>query len=135
MPRASSPRPSSRSPGSTRRTIRSSSTRQCTGRWQLAAYHAASNRLFVTMHKGGKWTHKQAGDEVWVFDVAAKKRVHRLPLDHHSPTIAVSQDEKPLLFALTETAILTSYDATSFEKKAERTGLGISPWLLYVFGE
>jgi methylamine dehydrogenase heavy chain len=105
------------------------------GGWQLAAFHAASNRLFVTMHKGGKWTHKQAGDEVWVFDTVAKKRLHRLPLEHHSPTIAVSQDERPLLFALTETAILTSYDATTFEKKAERTGLGITPWLLYTFGE
>lgn len=105
------------------------------GGWQLAAFHAGSNRLFVAMHKGGKWTHKQAGDEVWVYDVAAKKRVHRLPLDHHSPTIAVSQDEKPLLFALTETAILMSYDATTWEKKAERASLGISPWLLYTFGE
>ncbi len=38
------------------------------GGWQNAAYHAPSNRLFVLMHEGGIWTHKQAGEEVWVFD-------------------------------------------------------------------
>ncbi|BCX17876.1 MAG: hypothetical protein KatS3mg117_1558 [Geminicoccaceae bacterium] len=105
------------------------------GGWQLAAFHAASNRLFVAMHKGGPWTHKQAGDEVWVYDVRSRQRLQRIPLAHHSPTIAVSQDEKPLLFALTETAILQVYDAVTYEKKTERSGIGISPWLLYTFGE
>ena len=63
------------------------------GGWQLAAYHAPTDRLFVLMHEGGQWTHKQAGTEVWVYDAASGKRVQRVPLEHpsisldgHAPT-------------------------------------------------
>ena len=105
------------------------------GGWQNAAYHAPSNRLFVLMHQGGPWTHKQAGEEVWVFDAASGERVHRLPLEHHSHSLTVSNDEQPLLFALTETASVQVYDATSWAHKGTKEGLGISPFLLYTFGE
>lgn len=105
------------------------------GGWQNAAYHAPSNRLFVLMHQGGRWTHKQAGEEVWVFDAGSGQRVHRLPLEHHSHSLTVSNDEQPLLFALTETASLQVYDATSYEHKGTKEGIGISPYLLYTFGE
>ncbi len=43
------------------------------GGWQLAAYHAPTDRLFVLMHEGGLWTHKQAGTEVWVYDAATRQ--------------------------------------------------------------
>ncbi len=105
------------------------------GGWQLAALHGGSGRLFVLMHEGGKWTHKQAGEEVWVFDTAAKKRIARHKLPHHSHSITVSQDASPLLFGITEKAQLWSMDATTGEVKAEREGVGISPYLLYTFGE
>lgn len=97
------------------------------GGLQLVTLHAASQRLFVVMHEGGPGTHKDAGPEVWSFDLDSKKRVARieppalaatflgqtLGLDPESfvatllrwvlPTdtihsIAVSQDETPLLF-------------------------------------
>lgn len=105
------------------------------GGWQLAAYHEPSNRLFVLMHEGGIWTHKQAGEEVWVFDAGTGQRVHRLPLEHHSHSITVSNDEQPLLFALTETASIQVYDATSWAHKGTKEGIGISPYVLYTFGE
>jgi methylamine dehydrogenase heavy chain len=34
------------------------------GGWQPFAVHSKSNRLFVMMHQGDRWTHKQAGTEV-----------------------------------------------------------------------
>ena len=105
------------------------------GGWQLAAYHAPSDRLFVLMHEGGIWTHKQAGEEVWVFDATSHERLERVPLEHHSHSLTVSTDEQPLLFALTETAAIQVYDATSFEHKGTKEGIGISPYLLYTFGE
>jgi len=105
------------------------------GGWQVAAYHPPSHRLFVLMHQGGRWTHKKAGEEVWVYDVASKTRVHRLPLGHHSHSLTVSNDDRPLLFALTETAALQVYDATSYAHKGTKEGIGISPYLLYTFGE
>ena len=49
--------------------------------------------------------------------------------------MTVSQDDQPLLFALTETAMMQVYDATSFEHKGTKEGIGISPYLLYTFGE
>lgn len=105
------------------------------GGWQLAAYHAATDRLFVLMHEGDRWTHKHAGEEVWVFDVANNRRIARVPLEHHAASVAVSQDEAPLLFTLSESASLSVYDATSFEAKGTVEGVGDSPFLLYVPGE
>jgi methylamine dehydrogenase heavy chain len=105
------------------------------GGWQLAAYHAPTDRLFVLMHEGGIWTHKRAGEEVWVFDATSHERLARVPLEHHSHSLTVSQDDQPLLFALTETASVQVYDATSFEHKGTKEGIGISPYLLYTFGE
>jgi methylamine dehydrogenase heavy chain len=105
------------------------------GGWQLAAYHAPSGRLFVLMHQGGIWTHKKAGEEVWVYDAASKERVQRVPLEHHSHSLTVSNDDQPLMFALTETASVQVYDGTSYEHKGTKEGIGISPYLLYTFGE
>ena len=47
----------------------------------------------------------------------------------------MSEDDQPLLFALTETAMVQVYDASSFEHKGTKEGIGISPYLLYTFGE
>jgi methylamine dehydrogenase heavy chain len=105
------------------------------GGWQLAAYHAPSERLFVLMHQGGIWTHKKAGEEVWVYDAANGERVQRVPLEHHSHSLTVSNDDQPLMFALTETASVQVYDGTSYEHKGTKEGIGISPYLLYTFGE
>jgi methylamine dehydrogenase heavy chain len=65
---------------------------------RLAAWHKATNRLYVLMHAGTHWTHKEPGSEVWVFDIAAHKRVARYPFGGRASSITVSQDEKPLLF-------------------------------------
>jgi methylamine dehydrogenase heavy chain len=105
------------------------------GGWQVATFHAPTNRLFVLMHEGDKWTHKQAGHEVWVYDVQKKQRLQRIPLAHHSISLNVSQDDKPLLFALSETATVEVLDGTSYQSKGVKEGVGISPFLLYTVGE
>jgi methylamine dehydrogenase heavy chain len=67
---------------------------------RLAAWHKATGRLFVLMHPGAHWTHKEPGTEIWVFDITTRKRLVRLPLkDGPAGAIAITQDEKPLLFA------------------------------------
>jgi len=43
------------------------------GGGQPAAYNRASGRLFVLMHMGTYWTHKQGGTEVWVLDTNTRK--------------------------------------------------------------
>jgi methylamine dehydrogenase heavy chain len=47
------------------------------GGLQHVAVHGGSNRLFVVMHEGEPGSHKNAGPEIWVFDLGEKKRVAR----------------------------------------------------------
>ena len=47
---------------------------------QHLAVHAASGRLYALMHRGGRDTHKQAGTEIWVYDLATRRRVQRIPV-------------------------------------------------------
>ena len=105
------------------------------GGWQLMAYHAGTDRLFVLMHEGDRWTHKEAGEEVWVFDVGERKRVARVPLEHPAISVSVSQDDQPLLFTLSEAASVSVFDATDYSPKGTIEGVGDSPFLMYVQGE
>jgi methylamine dehydrogenase heavy chain len=105
------------------------------GGWQVASYHPGSNRLFVQMHEGTKWSHKQTGEEIWVFDVNTKERLQQIELEEPALSIMVTQDDQPLLFALSEAASLSVFDATSYEHKGDVGDIGISPYLLYVTGE
>ena len=57
------------------------------GGLQHLAVHRASNRLFALMHRGGADTHKEPGEEVWVFDIASHKRLARIELVNPGFTI------------------------------------------------
>jgi methylamine dehydrogenase heavy chain len=82
------------------------------GGGQLAAYHKASGKLFVLMHPGNYWTHRQGGSEIWVLDTKTHSLVSRFQLqpvptsglaDERVPfyeDIGVSQDAKPVLYLL-----------------------------------
>jgi methylamine dehydrogenase heavy chain len=105
------------------------------GGWQLAAVHRDRNLLFVLMHKGPRWTHKQAGEEVWAVDLGTKKRVGRIPLEHHAITVAVSQDATPQLYTLSETAKLSIFDVNSRQHLGTMDGVGETPFLVHVHGE
>jgi methylamine dehydrogenase heavy chain len=105
------------------------------GGWQLASYHPQTNRLFVQMHEGDRWTHKQAGEEVWVFDAGSKKRLHRIELEEPALSSTVTLDDQPLLITLSEAQSASVFDGTSYEHKGDIGEIGISPYLLYVVGE
>jgi methylamine dehydrogenase heavy chain len=42
------------------------------------AVHQASGRLYSLVHQGGPDTHKHAGTEIWVYDLARHERVQRI---------------------------------------------------------
>jgi methylamine dehydrogenase heavy chain len=98
------------------------------GGLQHVALHRGSGRLYSVMHQGGPGSHKEAGPEIWVYDVAKQQRIARFPVPNLAATflgvnlgaeagsmlrrvlewvvpnqgihsIAVTQDERPLLFA------------------------------------
>jgi methylamine dehydrogenase heavy chain len=54
-------------------------------RWRIGgsqhlAVHERTGRLFALVHQGGEDTHKEAGSEVWVYDLATRSRVQRIDL-------------------------------------------------------
>jgi methylamine dehydrogenase heavy chain len=70
------------------------------GGWQTIACNEKRGLLFVLMHQGGEWTHKQFGTEVWVFDAAKKARVGGIKLKTPAYSIYVSNSDHPILYAL-----------------------------------
>ncbi|MFM7143684.1 MAG: amine dehydrogenase large subunit [Alphaproteobacteria bacterium] len=62
---------------------------------QHTAAHAGLGRLYVVMHRGrGKDTHKEAGTEVWVYDLATRKRLQRIPVKN--PLVAFVRSQAKL---------------------------------------
>lgn len=94
---------------------------------QQMALHAASGKIYVLMHEGEYWSHKEAGSEIWVVDLATKKVVKRFPLEKHAAAIAVSQGAEPLLFVNDRKGDGWVIDATSWEEKSkiEDAGSGL----------
>lgn len=104
------------------------------GGWQVINMHRPSNRLYVLMHKGPRWSHKTPGEEVWVFDAATGKRLNRIHLKEHAISIALSQDDDPHLYTQTEKAMMITYDANTGKEVGE-LAFGITPYLLFTHGD
>ena len=115
------------------------------GGLQHLALHEATGRLYSLVHQGGPDSHKDPGTEIWVHDLAERRRVQRIEALNPGPTvmgypivfgpdwfyrfaldtvmprvgvdaIAVTQDAEPLLLAGAKyTAGLVVYDARSGE--------------------
>src|SRR5262249_8583539 len=47
---------------------------------QHLAVHAPTRRLYALVHQGGPDTHKNPGTEVWVYDLATRRRVQRFAM-------------------------------------------------------
>jgi len=47
---------------------------------QHLAVHGPTGKLYALMHQGGPDSHKDPGHEVWVFDIATRTRVQRIPM-------------------------------------------------------
>jgi methylamine dehydrogenase heavy chain len=131
------------------------------GGGQHLAVHGASGRLFALVHQGGPDTHKQPGLEIWAYDVAARRRVLRIPvvspvvsflaqqtgIERGSATrwmlekvlpntgvdgIAVTQDEHPVLIAAGMVPpTVTVHDAMTGEVKREISEVGLALSLLF----
>jgi methylamine dehydrogenase heavy chain len=132
------------------------------GGGQHLAVHGPSGRLYVLVHQGGVDTHKEAGKEIWVYDVSARKRLLRIPvvspvasfvgqqagldrtstsrwmLDKALPNtgvdaIAVTQDDKPILLAAgMMPPTVTVHDAMTGDVLKEISEVGLALSLLSV---
>lgn len=104
------------------------------GGWQVASFNQATGRLYVLMHQGPEWTHKNAATELWVVDVAGKLVENRITLADRTISAAVSQEADPLIFTVAESTDIITYDARGAEV-AKQEKLGFSPQIIYVDGE
>ena len=73
---------------------------------QTLAVHHRKQHLYVLVYPSdlkpklnGSDLHRQPGTEVHVYDLKTQRRVQRIPLKNLVDAIAVSQDDKPLLYA------------------------------------
>jgi methylamine dehydrogenase heavy chain len=104
------------------------------GGMQHLAQHAPTRRLYSLMHVGGPDSHKDPGTEVWVYDLASRKRVQRIALKDPTTSIAVTSDAKPLLFTLFIGAPkLDVYDALSGRFLRSIGEIGFSPTTLVTY--
>ena len=74
----------------------------------------SAGRLYVLMHaKGAEGTHKDPGNEVWVFNPAEKKRLARMELREPAIAIELTRGDSPLLVATNINMNVDVYDAQS----------------------
>jgi methylamine dehydrogenase heavy chain len=101
------------------------------GGLQHLALHRARGRLFAIVHQGGPETHKEPGNEVWVYDLVSHRHVQSITLRNKAGSIQVSQDPQPLLFACSlESNRLDVYNATSGQYLRTVDSLGLTPTVL-----
>ena len=137
-------------------------------RWRIGgsqhlAVHAASGRLYALVHQGGPHGHKEAGREVWVYDLERGERLQRIGvpnlmaaflaqqmgaqgglaawlLDRLVPSpgadsIAVTPDAAPLLLMVSRSAGTVSvHDASSGERLRFLEHAGLAPGVLLAPG-
>ena len=70
------------------------------GGFQPLASYAHGKLIFVLMHRGGEWTHKKAGAEVWIYNAAQKRRVDKIILPRPGNSVYVTQDRDPRMFVV-----------------------------------
>ncbi|MDB3989640.1 amine dehydrogenase, partial [Pseudomonadales bacterium] len=73
--------------------------------WMIAGLehttaHEASDRLYVLMQQGEADVFEGPGSAVWVFDTNTMEKQQEIAMQELTMSIAVSQDDKPRLYAL-----------------------------------
>ena len=104
------------------------------GGLQFAAVHEASGSLFVAVHRGGPDTHKDPGEEVWVYDIASRSRRSVIELASPASSLAVTPDDAPLLVTSSpDVPALFVYDARSGSLVRTIEGPPFTPTILQTF--
>lgn len=101
------------------------------GGYNLIDIHRPTRRMYVLMHPdGAEGTHKNPAAEIWVYDMATKKRLARIP-GQDALSISVAQGDKPRLLTL-DGGNVHVYDISGNEPKLLRTIEGAAESALQV---
>jgi len=105
------------------------------GGWQVSHFNASHRHLYVLMHQGRAWTHKNSGSEVWEFDATNGKRLLRIRLREPAQSVAVSQDDDPLVYVIADSERIYAYRSATGKFLYRTDPLGFTPQLLTVWGD
>jgi methylamine dehydrogenase heavy chain len=105
------------------------------GGWQVSHFHSAARHLYVLMHQGRPWTHKNSGSEVWEFDATTGKRAQRIKLKESGQSVAVSPDGSPLVYVIADSNRIDAYPVATGKLLYRTEPLGFTPQLLTVWGD
>jgi len=98
---------------------------------QHLAVHEPSGRLYALVHQGGDGSHKDPGQDVWVYDLDTRLQDSKISLDRPSTAIQVSKDDAPLLFSIfIGNPVLDIYDALTGAHLRSVDEIGFSPTIL-----
>ena len=103
------------------------------GGWQQVAYHRTKDRSYLLVDQRDQWRHKTASRFVVVTDLKTGERVNKFELGHEIDSVAVSQDNDALLYALSAgDQTLYIYDAETGKELRKVDQLGRGPQVLNV---
>jgi len=98
---------------------------------QHLTVHQTSGKLYALVHQGGDGSHKDPGQDVWVYDLKTHQQIQKIKLDKPSTAIQVSKDDAPLLFSIfIGNPTLDVYDALSGKLLRSVDEIGFTPTLL-----
>lgn len=69
-----------------------------TGGLQYLAIYRRADELYMIVHRGNLASRKAPGKQVWVYNIASRRRVRRIRLRDPAGSILVTQDKHPVLF-------------------------------------
>jgi len=102
-----------------------------TGGFHPVGVHLLSGRLYVLVLQGGEFSHKDAAEQVWVFDLGKKERIRQVRLNNPATIMRISQDTQPRLYtAFVASNSLDVYDALSGKFLRTVEDIGVSPTYL-----
>lgn len=67
------------------------------GGMQPIALHRPSGTLWVLMHKGEYWSHKEGAEEIWGVNLATRKLVKRISVEGEPGNIQITQDDDAMI--------------------------------------
>lgn len=83
------------------------------GGWQLNAEDELGH-FYILMHpKGRNGSHKDGGDEIWVYDAKQKKRIKRISLKTRGISVSATRGDNPLLVVTNAAMQIDVYEAKS----------------------
>ena len=91
---------------------------------QVYSVHKDLGLLYIAMHQGEQYTHYEPGTEVWVFSLAARRRIATIEFETPVRGVMVTQEAEPLLIVADKEGETHVYDALTFTYERTIEGPG-----------